>query len=166
MDNYIGANFKESYNPRIESELIEYKIRNGMKSLADSIRNGSECTQPTIEDMLSAYILKKSIEEVEAGGSEQAAETFNGKIKNMLVNMKSNGYVKALAKGVVKNPEGFAELITSGKLEEVYDDFKAKGGRIPESLEQRERREEQPERDPMGEMPEREPIKYNIPGFN
>ena len=60
----------------------------------------------------------------EAG--ESAKEQYRGRAGLMYDNMKENVYVKLLAGGITKKPEGFAEIVGSGRLHEVYEDFKEK----------------------------------------
>jgi len=123
LKDYCKAKYPGQYNPRKENELLDYKISSGMRYIASNIALNHECDKKEIADFVAAYILKESINVAVKKNGEKAMEQFNGKIKNMVHNTAANEYVQELSNAISKNPEGFANIITSGKLPEVYKDF-------------------------------------------
>ena len=92
--------------------------------LADCVKNNKDCDKEKMGELISGLFLKQSLEKIKATKGDNELGKYDDKIKTMLANMQKNSYVLNLAESAFKEPEAFANIITTGKINGLYKDFK------------------------------------------
>ena len=125
LQNYIVENkYDQRFDFKKAEGFAQMKIASGLRNMVASIEHENPCTESVMVDLVTGFILKDTLAETKAKGGEESLRQYDGQIKTIFSDMQKNEYIKSLAKAVVKDPEYFADMIVSGRMGEVYKDFK------------------------------------------